>query len=153
MRTGRFAIDHPLLTALALSFGTAISLGISRFSYALLLPPMRTDLGWSYLLAGSMNTANAFGYFVGALVTPALMRRMGAQAALIGGALLTGVFMLLSGFVVDADMLLLQRVLAGIASAFIFISGGLQRGLIFSVAALLLDALLASRQRALPHAA
>lgn len=125
VRADDFAMRHPLLTALALSFGAAISLGISRFSYALLLPPMRADLDWSYLLAGSMNTANAFGYFVGALVTPAVMRRLGAQAALIGGALLTGVFMLLSGFVIDADMLLLQRVLAGIASAFIFISGGL----------------------------
>jgi predicted MFS family arabinose efflux permease len=119
-----FALRRPLLTALALSFGAAISLGLSRFSYALLLPPMRADLGWSYLLAGAMNTANAAGYLLGALVTPALMRRFSAQAALLGGALLTGVFMLLSGFVTDADMLLLQRVLAGIASAFIFISGG-----------------------------
>src|SRR5688572_12231790 len=56
------AIRHPLSTALALSMGAAISLGISRFSYALLLPPMRDDLGWSYLLAGAMNTGNAFGY-------------------------------------------------------------------------------------------
>jgi predicted MFS family arabinose efflux permease len=32
--------------------------------------------------------------------------------------------MLLSGFTIDADMLLSQRVLAGVASAFIFISGG-----------------------------
>jgi predicted MFS family arabinose efflux permease len=119
-----FASRHPYLTALALSLGAAISLGISRFSYGLLLPPMRADLGWSYLLAGTMNTANAFGYVIGALLTPALMRRCGAHVPLIGGAALTGVFMLLSGFVVDADMLLLQRVLAGIASAFIFIAGG-----------------------------
>jgi predicted MFS family arabinose efflux permease len=118
------ALRRPFLTALALSLGAAVSLGISRFSYALLLPPMRADLGWSYLLAGSMNTANAFGYLLGALVTPALMRRSSAQTALVGGSVLTGVFMLLSGFVVDADMLLLQRVLAGIASAFIFIAGG-----------------------------
>lgn len=119
-----FALRRPLLTALALSLGAAISLGISRFSYALLLPPMRDDLGWSYLLAGSMNTANALGYFLGALATPFVMRRFSAQVALTGGALLTGIFMLLSGFVTDADALLLQRVLAGIASAFIFISGG-----------------------------
>jgi predicted MFS family arabinose efflux permease len=116
---------HPLLTALALSMGAAISLGMSRFSYALLLPPMRSDLDWSYLLAGAMNTGNAFGYFVGALLTPLLMRRFGAHAALTGGAVLTAIFMLLSGFVIDAGMLLLQRVLAGIASALIFISGGL----------------------------
>jgi predicted MFS family arabinose efflux permease len=118
------ALRRPFLTALALSLGAAISLGMSRFSYALLLPPMRADLGWTYLLAGAMNTGNAFGYLVGALATPALMRRFGAQAALVGGSVLTSFFMLMSGFVTDADMLLLQRVLAGVASAFIFISGG-----------------------------
>jgi predicted MFS family arabinose efflux permease len=116
---------HPYLTAFALSMGAAISLGISRFSYGLLLPPMREDLQWSYLLAGGMNTGNAFGYFIGALATPALMRRFGAQAALLGGSLLTALFMLLSGFVLDAGTLMLQRVLAGVASAFIFIAGGL----------------------------
>jgi predicted MFS family arabinose efflux permease len=118
------AARRPLLTALGLSLGAAISLGLTRFSYALLLPPMRADLGWSYLLSGSMNTGNALGYFIGALVTPALMRRSGAQTALIGGAVLASLFMMLSGLVVDANLLILQRVFAGIASAFIFISGG-----------------------------
>lgn len=115
---------RPFLIAIALSLGAAISLGLTRFSYALLLPPMRDDLGWSYLLSGSMNTGNAVGYLVGALITPALMKRLGAQMALVGGAVLAGVFMMLSGFVVDANLLILQRVLAGIASAFMFISGG-----------------------------
>ncbi|TFW06559.1 YbfB/YjiJ family MFS transporter [Oxalobacteraceae bacterium OM1] len=118
------APQRPILIALALSLGAAISLGISRFSYALLLPAMRGDLDWTYFLAGAMNTANAAGYLCGALLTPWLMRRLGAQAALVGGAILTGIFMLLSGFVTDATLLLAQRVLAGIASAFIFISGG-----------------------------
>ncbi|MDB5840422.1 MAG: transporter [Herminiimonas sp.] len=119
-----FALRRPFLTALGLSMGAAISLGMSRFSYAVLLPPMRDDLGWSYLLAGAMNTGNALGYLLGALVTPALMRRFGAQAALIGGSVLTAGFMLFCGFMTDAGMLLLQRLLAGAASAFIFISGG-----------------------------
>jgi predicted MFS family arabinose efflux permease len=118
------AVTHPLLTALALSLGAALSLGMSRFSYALLLPPMRADLGWTYLLAGAMNTGNAFGYFVGALLTPALMRRVGAQTALFIGAILTGVFMILCGFITDANSLLVQRVLSGVASAFVFIAGG-----------------------------
>lgn len=116
---------RPLLAALALSLGAAISLGIARFSYALLLPPMRADLDWSYLLAGAMNTANALGYFIGALATPALLRRCGAQATLVAGAVLTALFMLLCGFVLDADLLLLQRLLAGVTSALVFIAGGL----------------------------
>lgn len=118
------ALRRPYLTACALSLGAAISLGLSRFSYALLLPPMRADLGWTYLLSGSMNTGNALGYLLGALVTPALMRRCGAQTALVGGALLAGLFMMLSGLVVSAELLIVQRVLAGLASAFIFIAGG-----------------------------
>jgi len=119
------AARRPFLTAFALSLGAAVSLGLTRFSYALLLPPMRADLGWSYFLSGAMNTGNALGYLLGALATPALMRRHGAQAALIGGAILASLFMLLSGFVADAGLLIGQRVLAGIASAFIFIAGGL----------------------------
>lgn len=118
------AARRPILTALALSLGAAISLGMTRFSYALLLPPMRADLGWTYLLSGAMNTCNAFGYLVGALITPVLMRRCGAQTALVGGSVLAGVFMMLTGLVVKSDLLMLQRVLAGIASAFIFISVG-----------------------------
>lgn len=115
---------HPLATALALSLGAAIALGLSRFSYGLLLPPMRADLGWSYLLAGSMNTFNALGYFLGALAAPALMRRLGVWRLLIAGSVLASLFMLMSGLVSDTAALFLQRVCAGVASAFIFIAGG-----------------------------
>ena len=88
--------------ALALSLGAAVSLGVTRFAYGLLLPPMRADLGWSYTLAGAMNTANALGYLLGALATPRLMARFGPSALLLGGALLASVFMGLSGFFTDA---------------------------------------------------
>jgi len=98
--------------------------GVTRFAYGLLLPAMRTDLGWSYTLAGGMNTANALGYFW-ALVTPWLLRRWGPGTVLVGGALLATVFMGLSGFFVAAEPLLLQRLLAGLASALVFIAGGL----------------------------
>ncbi|MDP9896226.1 putative MFS family arabinose efflux permease [Variovorax boronicumulans] len=114
-----------LRLAFALSMGAAVSLGITRFAYALLLPPMRSDLGWSYALAGGMNTANAVGYLAGALVTPALMRRFGVTRLLIVGAVLASVFMAGSGFVTDAPALLLQRLLAGVASAWVFVAGGL----------------------------
>ena len=61
---------HPVGVVLALSLGAAVSLGITRFAYALLLPVMRADLGWSYTLAGAMNTVNALGYLLGALAAP-----------------------------------------------------------------------------------
>ena len=114
-----------LALALWLSLGAAVSLGITRFAYGLLLPPMRADLGWSYLLAGAMNTANAVGYLVGALTVPVLMRRHGPAAVLLGGSVLATLFMAGSGFLTTDGPLLIQRGLAGIASAWVFVAGGL----------------------------
>lgn len=113
------------LLALALSLGAAVSLGITRFAYGLLLPTMREDLGWSYALAGAMNTANALGYLLGALATPWLLRRQGPERVLLGGAVLASLFMACSGFFTEAAPLLVQRLLAGAASALVFIAGGL----------------------------
>lgn len=114
-----------MLLALALSLGAAVSLGITRFAYGLLLPAMRADLSWTYTLAGAMNTANALGYLVGALITPGLMRRFGPSVVLTAGAVLASGFMVLSGFFTAATPLLVQRLLAGIASALVFVAGGL----------------------------
>ena len=118
--------DRSLLgLALALSLAAAVSLGITRFAYGLLLPPMRADLHWSYALAGAMNTANALGYLAGALVTPRLLRIARAPQLLLGGAVLAGVFMAVTGFFTGAAPLLLQRVLAGVAGAVLCIAGRL----------------------------
>ena len=111
--------------ALALSLGAAVSLGITRFAYGLLLPPMREDLLWSYTLAGGMNTANAVGYLIGALASPALMRRWSPSTLLMWGAIGASVFMALSGFLVSVWPLMAQRLLAGVASAVVFVAGGL----------------------------
>jgi predicted MFS family arabinose efflux permease len=118
-------LNRLLALAAALSLGAAVSLGITRFAYGLLLPTMRADLGWSYTLAGAMNTANALGYLLGALATPSLLKRFTPVQLLVGGSLLASVFMAGSGFFTDAPSLLLQRLLAGVASALVFIAGGL----------------------------
>lgn len=118
-------LRHVWGLALTLSLGAAVSLGVTRFAYGLLLPAMRADLAWTYTLAGAMNTANALGYFLGALMTPWLLKRIGASTLLWTGAFLASVFMALSGFFTATEPLLLQRLLAGVASAFVFIAGGL----------------------------
>jgi predicted MFS family arabinose efflux permease len=111
--------------ALALSVGAAVSLGVTRFAYGLLLPAMRADLAWSYTLAGAMNTANAVGYLLGALAMPTLMRQVSPTVLLWSGSLLAALFMGLCGFFTDASVLLAQRLLAGVASALVFVAGGL----------------------------
>jgi predicted MFS family arabinose efflux permease len=113
-----------LWLAVSLSMGSAIALGLARFSYALLLPPMKSDLGWSFAQAGAMNTANALGYLIGALAFPRLSRRWSAGALFVGGCVATALLMALTGVLSDTGALLVQRVATGIASAFIFVSGG-----------------------------
>ena len=114
-----------LWLAICISMAAAVSLGITRFAYALLLPPMREDLSWTYTLAGSMNTFNAVGYLVGALITPYMLKRWGAVQVLIGGAFIASLLMALTGFFSETPLLLIQRLLAGGVSAAVFVSGGL----------------------------
>ena len=114
-----------LLVAAALALGSAISLGLARFSYALLLPPMRADLGWSYFTAGAMNTVNAGGYLVGALAAPAALRRFGARGVFLGGAVLTALALFAHGLVLDDRALYALRFATGVGSAGTFVAGGL----------------------------
>jgi predicted MFS family arabinose efflux permease len=115
----------PTLTlAAALSLGSAIALGLARFAYALLLPSMKLDLGWSFAQAGAMNTANALGYLLGALAFPRLARRWSAGALFGGGCAVTALLMAGSGLLADTNSLLGLRVITGVSSAAIFISGG-----------------------------
>ncbi|KAA1010773.1 YbfB/YjiJ family MFS transporter [Paraburkholderia panacisoli] len=115
----------PTLTlAAALSLGSAIALGLARFAYALLLPSMKLDLGWSFAQAGAMNTANALGYLLGALAFPHLARRWSAGALFGGGCVATALLMAGSGLLADTDSLLALRVITGASSAAIFIGGG-----------------------------
>lgn len=119
-----FSRQHPYWTSFALALGAAIALGFARFSYGLLLPVMKEDLGWSYLVAGTMNTANALGYLIGALTSPALMRRMSIGRFFVYSCLITALFLFLSGLTDRAFDLFNYRVLAGIASAWVFVAGG-----------------------------
>ena len=113
-----------LALAAGLSLGSAIALGLTRFSYALLLPSMKGDLAWNFAQAGAMNTANALGYLIGALVFPLCSRRWTASACFAGGCIATALLMIVSGVVSDTNALLAQRTATGISSAFIFVGGG-----------------------------
>ena len=114
-----------LRVAAALALATAVSLGLARFSYALLLPPMRADLGWSYLTAGAMNTVNASGYLLGALLAPVWLRRFHARPVLVWSSVLTGLLLAAHGVVQSDAALYALRLLTGCASAGTFVGGGL----------------------------
>jgi predicted MFS family arabinose efflux permease len=103
--------------------GPAVALGLSRFAYALLLPPMRADLGWSFADAGALNTANAAGYLVGALVGAPFGKRLGDKPLFAVSLLLTALAVGASGFTADYSVLLALRIVEGFTGALAFVSG------------------------------
>jgi predicted MFS family arabinose efflux permease len=103
--------------------GPAVAIGLARFAYALLLPPMRADLGWSFAQAGAMNTANAAGYLVGALAAAPLGARMGDRAVFAVGLVLTALAVGASGLTADFTLLMVLRIVAGFTGALAFVCG------------------------------
>ncbi len=132
MNPGRKTV---LVAAIGLALAAAVALGVARFAYALLLPPMRAELGWSYVTAGAMNTVNAAGYLLGALVMPALLRRFDARALMIAGGLAAALLLACHGLVRSNAALYALRAGSGVASAAVFVGGGLLAARLASSAA------------------
>ena len=124
-----------LRAALALALAAAVSLGMARFAYALLLPPMRADLGWSYFTAGLMNTVNAAGYLLGALLLPLALRRWDARRVMLAGGAAAAVLLALHGAARSDAVLMALRLACGMASAASFVAGGVLAARLASQAA------------------
>lgn len=125
MAGGRDLDGHGrVLVALGLSTGPLIALGLGRFAYAMLLPAMREDLGWSYAAAGAMNTANAAGYLLGAVVAAPLARRVGARRVFLAGAWMASAAIALTAASEMYAVLLVVRLAAGVGGGLAFVIGG-----------------------------
>jgi predicted MFS family arabinose efflux permease len=113
----------PLWVIVGLAMGPAVGIGLARFAYALLLPPMRADLGWSFAQAGAMNTANAAGYLIGALAAAPLGALMGDKTVFGLGLVLTAFAVGASGLSADFTLLMALRIVAGFTGALAFVCG------------------------------
>lgn len=109
---------------LGLTLGVCITNGFARFAYGLILPAMRADLGWTYTQAGWINTANALGYILGALLTLAIVQRIPAARLFQWGMIVTTAFLIATALTQDYTLLTLWRILTGIGGAMAFIAGG-----------------------------
>ena len=115
---------RPYLLAFLLSLGVTVSNSFARVAYALVLPAMRGELHWNYAQSGWLNTANAIGYLIGAILTRLVIRHTGNRRLFIGGVLLTALCVLATGFTRDIFWLGFWRMASGITGAATFISGG-----------------------------
>jgi MFS family permease len=112
------------ILALGLSLSPALSNGLARFAYGLILPAMREDLAWTYTEAGWINTANALGYLIGAVLALRFVGAVGPKRLFIAGMALTTLSLAASGLTRDLWLQSLWRVTAGIGGAPAFIAGG-----------------------------
>jgi predicted MFS family arabinose efflux permease len=123
LRTSRASMRSGWWIPAGLSLGPACTIGLARFAYALILPAMRDDLGWSFAQAGMLSTANALGYLVGALLAAPLISRTGTVRGFAAALGFTAVALLLSAATLDFSILVVLRVVAGLAGAVAFIGG------------------------------
>ncbi len=114
---------HPARLILIASMAPTIGLGIGRFAYSLVLPDMRDSLGWSYSAAGFMNTINAVGYLVGALLASRMIRRFGLVRTVRWGTLAAVISLALSAMSGNFLVLSFARLLAGVGAAGGFVGG------------------------------
>jgi len=118
------SIAHPARLILIVSLAPTICLGIGRFAYSLVLPDMRDSLGWSYSAAGFMNTINAVGYLLGALVAASrVIKRVGLTASVRWGTLACVASLALCAMSGNFVILSFARLLAGVGAAAGFIGG------------------------------
>ena len=104
--------------ALAGALVMAAAVGIGRFAYTPLLPPMLEVFGWSVSQAGDVASANFLGYLLGALVAAPLTRRAERRRWLLAAMLLSLVTTAAGSMTVSLPTWLGVRFLSGIASAF-----------------------------------
>ncbi|MFC3694972.1 YbfB/YjiJ family MFS transporter [Chenggangzhangella methanolivorans] len=107
-----------------LAMAPAVAQGFGRFAYALVLPAMRDDLGWSWADAGAMGAANAIGYLIGAIVAAGLAQRYGAKrvfsVSLAASAIAIAAAALASDYWAQGAL----RLAAGVSSGVAFVVGG-----------------------------
>ncbi len=121
------SMDHrpvPIWVPFALIAGPVVALGFARFAYALILPAMVRDLGWSLATAGAMNTINALGYLLGALATARLANRWGLSRAFIVSLIVTSLALLGTGVLDSSIVIGLFRFVSGAAGGVAFVAGG-----------------------------
>ncbi|NIN51777.1 MAG: MFS transporter [Nitrososphaeria archaeon] len=92
------------------------TLGLARFSYAMILPSMKDGLGLSYTQTGLLATANFVGYSLFTLISGFLAIRYSPRKLISLSLLLISITMVLTGLSQTVEEAILFRFLTGIGS-------------------------------------
>ncbi|MCL4493941.1 MAG: YbfB/YjiJ family MFS transporter [Firmicutes bacterium] len=114
----------PIWVPAVLATGPMVALGFARFAYALLLPAMTHSLSWSLTTAGAMNTVNALGYLLGALLAPWMTRRWRLEPIFVLSLVVTSFTVLATGLTLVTVLLAIFRFISGVSGGVVFVVGG-----------------------------
>lgn len=115
---------RPWLVLAGLALGVTVTNGFARFAYGLMLPAMKSEMGWNYAQAGWLNTANALGYIAGAILTMLLIRHISPSRLFAFGLITTTLALLATGLDAALWWQTLWRILTGIFGAMSFSTAG-----------------------------
>lgn len=101
--------------------GMAVAMGIGRFVYTPLLPPMMEGLGLSAADAGLIASANFVGYLIGAVLASGGWGAGRERPIALAGLLATAALAAVMGLEESVPAFLAIRFAAGVASAFVLI--------------------------------
>lgn len=92
------------------------ALGLARFGYSFLLPPMQVSLGMNNTQAGVLATANLIGYLALSVIGGALATRYGPRVVVAIALTLVGIGMLFTGMVNAFLPAVIWRAITGVGS-------------------------------------
>lgn len=110
-----------LVTACGGAIAMAAAIGIGRFVYTPILPPMIVALGLGKFVAGLIASANFAGYLVGALAVSRLSLPGPPTRWLIGALLASAITTAAMGLSASVPAFIVLRFLGGVASAVVLI--------------------------------
>lgn len=117
-------VARPWLVLTGLALGVTVTNGFARFAYGLILPAMKSEMGWTYAQAGWLNTANAMGYIAGAILTMILIRHIPPTRLFAIGLVATTLALLATGLHAALWWQTLWRIVAGVVGAMSFSTAG-----------------------------
>ncbi|MEL6738537.1 MAG: YbfB/YjiJ family MFS transporter, partial [Pseudomonadota bacterium] len=117
-------LRRPWLVLTGLALGVCVTHGFARLAYGLLLPAMKSEMGWTYAQAGWLNTANALGYLAGAVLTTLLIRRVSAARLFGFGMVTTTLALLATGLDPELGWQTFWRFAVGLLGALSFSTAG-----------------------------
>ena len=112
---------RPRYLVLLVAFASAVAQSFGRFTYALLLPAINSDLLGSYAVAGLVGTANVAAYLLGTVAVSAVARRAAPADLIRVGLAVSSAGLIVLSQAGGAVALAVGLALTGVGGAFIWV--------------------------------